>query len=184
MPNWNRRLLYDETGLPWVNPSPNIRSVREAALYPGVGLLEVLPVSVGRGTDTPFEVVGAPFIDPEALADEMSSRRLESVTFDPTRFTPTASVHRGILCGGVQIHLWERRRFHPCELGIHLADALARLYPAQFTPEVLSALRTMVGNETIPTALAAGHKPQDITATWKTDATTWHDRRAPYLLYK
>ncbi len=183
MPNWNRRLLFDQTGLPWVNPSPNIRNVRQAALYPGVGFLEGLPLSVGRGTDTPFEVVGAPWIDPLALADDLNARRLPGVSFVPARFTPASSVHKGVLCGGVQINLWDRRICLPSALGIHLADALVRLYGNKLPPAVLARMAPMVGRDTIPAALARGESPETIIASWAADGEAWRARRAPFLLY-
>jgi uncharacterized protein YbbC (DUF1343 family) len=160
-----------------------MRNIREALLYPGVGLLEVLPLSVGRGTDTPFELIGAPFIDPSALASELMARGLSSVTFSPVRFTPVSSVYKGQVCGGVQIHLWERRGFLPTALGIHLADALFRLYPRAFPAGTLDRMKTMIGNATIPGAIAAGEKPERIIASWKRDVDTWRKRRASFLLY-
>ena len=183
MPNWNRRLLWDQTGLPWVNPSPNIRNVREAALYPGIGFLEVLPLSVGRGTDTPFEIVGAPWVDGLALADDLNARRLPGVSFVPTRFTPTFSKHKGAVCGGVQINLWDRRLCRPSELGVHVADALARLFPAQLDAETLASMKGMIGNEAFPAALARGDAPENLIASWEKDVAEWRRRRAPFLLY-
>ena len=184
MPNWNRRLLFDQTGLPWVNPSPNIRNVRQAALYPGVGFLEGLPLSVGRGTDTPFEIIGAPWIDPLALADDLSSRRLPGVSFDPARFTPTSSTHKGALCGGVRINLWDRRICLPSALGIHLADALARRYPEKLPANVLvERMGRMVGRDSVPIALARHDDPNAIIASWAGDVAAWRTRRAPFLMY-
>jgi uncharacterized protein YbbC (DUF1343 family) len=183
MPNWNRRLWYDETGLPWVNPSPNIRNIREVALYPGVGFLENLPLSVGRGTDMPFEIIGAPWIDANALEANLSARRLPGVSFIPVRFTPTSSKHKDIVCNGVQINLWDRRLCRPSELGIHLADALARLYPATLTPEVLLGMRNWIGNSAIPQAIARGTAPSEIIRSWEPDVDAWLKRRQPFLLY-
>jgi uncharacterized protein YbbC (DUF1343 family)/CubicO group peptidase (beta-lactamase class C family) len=183
MPNWNRRLWYDETGLPWVNPSPNIRNMREAALYPGVGFLERLPLSVGRGTDMPFEILGAPWIDGNALEANLSARRLPGVSFSAVRFTPTASKHQGVVCGGVQINLWDRRLCRPSALGIHLADALTRLRPDLMTAEALSAIQTSVGTTTITNAIAIGTSPADIIRSWDDDVEAWLKRREPFLLY-
>lgn len=183
MPNWNRRLAWDQTGLPWVNPSPNIRNVREALLYPGIGFLEVLPVSVGRGTDTPFEVVGAPWINPLALADDLNARRLPGVSFVPVRFTPASSKHAKMPCGGVQVNLWDRRVCRPSVLGIHVADALARRYPDRLPADVLATMKGMIGNTVIPAALARHDAPETIIASWAADVETWRARRAPFLLY-
>ena len=105
--NWQRDAWLDETGLPWTNPSPNMRNLKQAILYPGIGLLESA-LSVGRGTDTPFELVGAPYIDDVKLADELNRAGLPGVGFVPIRFTPTASVHKGQPCGGVYVMLNDR----------------------------------------------------------------------------
>ncbi len=183
MTGWNRRMLFDETGLPWQNPSPNIRNMRQEILYPGVGFLEGLPLSVGRGTDTPFEILGAPWIDGVALAANLNARRLPGVTFVPVRFTPASSKHKGVQCGGVQIMLWQRQNFRPSELGIHLADALIRLYPTQLPAQLFGTARTMMGNEAVPAALLAGASPQSIIASWTQDVAVWRDRRAKFLLY-
>jgi uncharacterized protein YbbC (DUF1343 family) len=183
MPNWNRRLWYDETGIPWVNPSPNIRNIREAALYPGVGFLENLPLSVGRGTDMPFEILGAPWIDENALEANLSARRLPGVSFLAVRFTPASSKHKDILCGGVQINLWDRRLCRPSELGIHLADALARLFPSTLTAETLMGMRNWIGNSAIPAAIARGTAPGEIIRSWEPDVENWLKRRQPFLLY-
>ena len=183
MPNWNRRLWYDETRLPWVNPSPNIRNIREAALYPGVGFLENLPLSVGRGTDMPFEIIGAPWIDGVALEANLSARRLPGVSFSAVRFTPNFAKHKDVACSGVQINLWDRRLCRPSELGIHLADALARLYSTQLTAEVLGGMQNWIGNRTIPAAISLGTAPADIIRSWEPDVETWMKRRQPFLLY-
>ena len=183
MPNWNRRLWFDETGLPWVNPSPNLRNIREVALYPGVGFLENLPLSVGRGTDTPFEIIGAPWIDGTALEANLNARRLPGVSFTAAHFTPISSKHKGTVCGGVQINLWDRRLCRPTELGIHLADALARLYPAALTPEILMGMRNWIGNSAVPAAIARGVAPAEIIRSWSPDVEAWLKRREPFLLY-
>lgn len=183
MPNWNRRLLWDQTGLPWINPSPNIRNIREAALYPGIGFLEGLPLSVGRGTDMPFEILGAPWIDGTVLADRLSQRRLSGVSFVPVRFTPTSSNYKNKPCGGVQVNLWDRRICRPSELGIYVIDALARLYPDKLPATTLYDMRSMVGNEAIPAAIARGDAPDAIIASWSADVEKWRKRREGFLMY-
>jgi uncharacterized protein YbbC (DUF1343 family) len=129
MRGWDRHMWYDETGLEWVNPSPNMRSLNAAALYPGVGLLETTNVSVGRGTATPFEVLGAPWIDGRRLAACLSARRLPGVRLSPVHFTPDASVFAGQLCGGLRFTIWDREALKPVALGIEIASALRSLYP-------------------------------------------------------
>jgi uncharacterized protein YbbC (DUF1343 family)/CubicO group peptidase (beta-lactamase class C family) len=183
MKGWGRKVAYDQTGLPWVNPSPNIRSMRATYLYPGVGFLESLPISVGRGTDTPFEILGAPYIDPLALHANLVARKLPGVSFSPTHFTPTGSVHKGKLCGGVQINLWDRKACRPSELGIHIADALARLYPQNITAEELDGMRRMVGTEAMIASIKKATPPKEIIRSWEGDVKTWKQRRAPFLLY-
>ena len=183
MPNWNRRILFDQTGITWVNPSPNIRNVRQAAVYPGVGFLEGMPLSVGRGTDTPFEVIGAPWMDGVALADNLNARRLPGVSFAPVRFKPTSSKHKDVECGGIQIMLWDRRLCRPTELGIHLADALARLFPQNIDAKTLEIMHRWIGNKIIPEQIAKGTPPEEIIASWSKDVDTWKARRTPFLLY-
>ena len=131
--NWHRGWWFDQTGLPWTNPSPAMRNLTEAILYPGIGLLESA-VSVGRGTDTPFEVVGAPYIDDTRLAEELNHAGLRGVRFVPIRFTPTYSVHKGKLCGGVYILLTDRDRCNVVDVGLQIAETLYRLYPNDFDP--------------------------------------------------
>jgi len=133
---WKRKQWQDEAGLPWINTSPNMRSLNAAALYPGIGLLE-RAISVGRGTPTPFEILGAPYIDGARLAAEVD---VPGVQLTPVRFTPTASVHQGEECGGVMLRLTDRRALRSVDLGIAIAAALTRLYPAKFPVDELQPL--------------------------------------------
>ena len=119
-------MWFDETNLTWINPSPNMRSLTEATLYPGVGLLETTNVSVGRGTDTPFEIVGAPWIQGDKLAGELNQRRIPGVRFVPVRFTPKSSVFKEEECGGINIIITDRSAFRPVLTGIEIATALRR----------------------------------------------------------
>jgi uncharacterized protein YbbC (DUF1343 family) len=134
---WQRWQWQDEAGLPWVNTSPNMRSLSGAALYPGIGLLE-RALSVGRGTATPFEILGAPYVDGAALVREVG--RLPGVRLTPIRFTPTVSVHKGEECGGVRITITDRRALRSVEVGLRIADALVRLYGAKFPVEEMQPL--------------------------------------------
>src|SRR5262249_26202983 len=129
---WRRGDTYDRTGLLWVNPSPNMRSLTAALLYPGIGLLETTNLSVGRGTDRPFELIGAPWLDGRRLAEALAQSRLQGVRFVPTRLTPSGSVHAGKECGGVQIIVDDWQRFAPLETGLAIACQLKRLYPADW----------------------------------------------------
>jgi uncharacterized protein YbbC (DUF1343 family) len=177
--NWRRDLWLDQTGLPWSNPSPNMRNLTEAILYPGIGLLESA-LSVGRGTDTPFEVVGAPYIDDVKLAEELNDAALPGVRFVPIRFTPAASVHQGRLCRGVYILLTDRDRCNVVDVGLQLAETLYRLYPKDFDPDKMKHL--LLDQPTLD-ALKA-HKPlKDIRAAWQKNLDEFLKVRAKYLIY-
>src|SRR5204863_9672242 len=132
-------LSFDTTEQPWTNPSPNMRNLTEATLYPGVGLLESA-VSVGRGTDTPFEVIGAPYIEDVKLAAELNRTGLPGVRFVPIRFTPKASVFQDKECAGVYIMMTDRDALNAVDLGMALALTLQRLYPDEFALEKVEHL--------------------------------------------
>ncbi len=178
--NWSRAAWFDQTGLPWTNPSPNMRSLTEAMLYPGVGLLETTAVSVGRGTDTPFEVVGAPYIDDRRLAAELNRAGLPGARFVPVRFTPTASVFAGRLCRGVNILLTDRDRCDVVSVGLLIAQTLHRLYPTDFDLEKFDRL---LGDHATIEALKAGKTLAQIRQTWAAALAEFQKRRTEYLLY-
>jgi uncharacterized protein YbbC (DUF1343 family)/CubicO group peptidase (beta-lactamase class C family) len=181
MEGWERGDWFDSTGLDWVNPSPNLRSVTEAALYPGVALIEGTNVSVGRGTDTPFELVGAPWIKSRELAAYLNARGMSGVRFIPLIFTPTASVYSGQTCQGVNIMLTDRNGFDAPELGMELAAALHKLYPTDFKIDKMSAL---LANQSVFDALAAGQDPRRIAQDWQEGLETFEKLREKYLIYK
>lgn len=178
---WRRSMWFDQTGLPWTNPSPNMRSLTEAALYPGVGLLETTAVSVGRGTGTPFEVVGAPYIDDITLAAELNKAALEGVRFVPVRFTPNASVFKDRECGGVQIVLTDRDRCRVLDIGLLIAQTLHRLYPKDFNIDKFINLLT---DRPTLEAVREGRSLNDIRALWSSDIADFMKRRAGVLLYE
>ena len=180
MRGWSRELWYDETGLEWVNPSPNMRSLAAAALYPGVGLLEPTNVSVGRGTDTPFEVIGAPWLDGSRLAAFLAARRVPGVRFTPLRFTPSASVHQGKSCGGIRITIVDRDALASVALGIELASALKTLYPLEWDRSRLGAL---LANAATLARVEAGEPPESIVDSWKAGLAAFMKIRAKHLLY-
>lgn len=180
MDGWQRAMWLDETNLTWVNPSPNMRSLTEATLYPGIGLLETTNVSVGRGTDTPFEVVGAPWIDGRQLAAYLNSRGIAGVRFVPVRFTPQSSVFKGEECGGVNLIITERARFRPVTNGLEIAVALRKLYPAQW--RVGAYLRLLVNSDTFE-SLKRGDSTEQITRSWAAKLEEFRKVRARYLLY-
>jgi uncharacterized protein YbbC (DUF1343 family)/CubicO group peptidase (beta-lactamase class C family) len=177
---WRRGDLYDRTGLDWVNPSPNLRSLTEALLYPGIGLLETTNVSVGRGTDRPFEWVGAPWLDGRRLAALLREQGLPGVRFVPLRLTPAASTHQGKECGGVQIIVDDWARFRPVRTGLVIAWALHRLYPDQWQTERFNVL---LGYKAAWEGLRHGRAWQELEQGWQADLQRFRERRRPYLLY-
>jgi uncharacterized protein YbbC (DUF1343 family) len=180
MRGWSRRLWYDETGLEWVNPSPNMRSLAAAALYPGVGLLETTNVSVGRGTDTPFEVLGAPWIDGSRLARVLAARDVPGVRFSPLRFTPSASVYAGQSCGGVRVDLVDREALRSVTLGIAIAAALRDLYPTDWQRDGFAKL---LANREAFERLDRGEPAARIIDSWVRQLAEFQARRLKYLLY-
>ena len=183
MRGWKRSMLFDQTGLPWTNPSPNLRSARQAWLYAGVGFLEFLPLSVGRGTDTPFEIIGAPWLDALSVAADLNARGLPGVTFVPTRFTPTSSKYKGEPCGGVQILLWDRSVSRPAEMGIHILHSLLKHHADRLGPEVLDTTRRLIGSDSVKKMLLRGESPQAIIESWRAGIQEWKARREKFLLY-
>jgi uncharacterized protein YbbC (DUF1343 family)/CubicO group peptidase (beta-lactamase class C family) len=180
MEGWQRGDWFDSTGLAWVNPSPNLRSVTEAALYPGVALIEGTNVSVGRGTDTPFELVGAPWIKGKDLAAYLNARGIAGVRFVPVTFTPSSSVYSGQACSGLNVILTDRNGFDAPELGIELASALRKLYPADFKMERMSELLV---SQSLYEALAAGQDPRRIAQDWQDGLEKFQLMRKKYLIY-
>lgn len=177
---WRRDAWYDETGLPWINPSPNLRSVTQATTYPGLGGIEWANVSVGRGTDTPFEQMGAPWVDGVRLAEAINARRLPGVRVYPVRFTPAASKYAGELCQGVSIVVTDRQAFRPVRFGLELAAALWRLHGERFQPERTARL---FGSATGLARVRAGEDPAAVAASWAAGEAAWRRLRAKYLLY-
>jgi uncharacterized protein YbbC (DUF1343 family) len=177
--NWRRDLWFDQTGAPWTDPSPNMRNLIEATLYPGIGLLESA-LSVGRGTDTPFEVVGAPYINDLELAEALNRAQLKGVRFVPMQFTPGSSVYKGERCRGVFILVTDRDTCEVVDVGLRIAQTLYRLYPAQFKPEKMEHL--LVHPATIE-AIKANQPLKDIHALWQADLQEFRKIRAKYLLY-
>ena len=171
---WQRGDWYDRAGLVWTNPSPNMRRLAVATLYPGVGLLEFTNVSVGRGTDTPFEVFGAPYIAPRTLAGALNAEAMPGVRFVPVWFTPNASVFSGETCGGVQILVTDRDRLNAVQVGLTLAATLLRLFPEAWHPD---KLRTLLVNARAQEALLAGASYGDMAAGWA-DALRGYEARA------
>jgi uncharacterized protein YbbC (DUF1343 family)/CubicO group peptidase (beta-lactamase class C family) len=177
---WERAMWFDETSVPWTNPSPNMRSLQAALLYPGVGLLEFCNVSVGRGTDRPFEIFGAPYIDDARLAAAIAKANLPGLRVIPVRFTPNASVFKGQECKGVQFILTDRQSFAPVDLGIVLATTLNALYPRDLKIEKLARL---LADPATLEAIRAGKSLTEIKALWAADRERFATLRERCLLY-
>ncbi len=177
---WKRGMWFDETGQPWKNPSPNMRSLTQATLYPGVGLLEFSAVSVGRGTDTPFEVVGAPYIDDLKLAAELNAAGLKHVRFVPIRFTPNASVNKDKECRGVNIILTDREKCDVVDIGILIASTLHRMYPKDYD---LAKFNRLLGHPATIQMIREGASIKDIRKSWEPAVKEFMKRRKEYLIY-
>jgi len=181
MEGWSRSMWFDETGQTWINPSPNMRSLTEATLYPGIGLLETTNVSVGRGTDTPFEVVGAPYIEGQKLARYLNGRNLPGVRFVPIRYKPNASTFKDQDCGGINIIVTDRNAFNAVRTGIEIAAGLRKLYPNDWQADKYARLLV---NQEVLTLVTRGDSPEDIEKLVKPKIDEFIKRRAPFLLYK
>jgi uncharacterized protein YbbC (DUF1343 family) len=181
MENWDRSRWYDETALPWVNPSPNIRSVTQALLYAGVGLLEATNLSVGRGTEAPFEVVGAPWIEPHGLARALNDLRLPGVRFDPVVFTPSADVYKNVPCSGVRLVVADREAIRPVTVGLAVGRVLRERYRNQFKAEPIQNL--LVNRQTMWAFLRGETLPR-VTAWAEAARASFLNRRASYLIYR
>ena len=181
MTGWQRGDWFDATGLTWTNPSPNLRSLREAILYPAVGLIETTNISVGRGTDTPFAYVGAPWMEGNALARALNARYLPGVRFVAVEFTPKAPYpYADQLCKGVELIVTDRDVVDSPELGLEIAYALHTLYPSKFQ---LEKIRTLLANKAVLEGLLANRDPQRIAEDWQPQLEDFKMKRKTYLLY-
>lgn len=180
MEGWTRKMFWANTSLSWIPPSPNLRSPVEALLYPGVGLLETTNVSVGRGTEQPFERIGSPYIDSNKLADELNRARLPGVHFAPIRFTPNASTFAHEECGGVRIEVTNASVLEPVRMGLFIAITLRKLYGAEWKS---AGLMTLLGNARVFEALVRGDNIDAIMKLYEKDLAAFAERRGPFLLY-
>jgi len=180
MKDWHRRDTFDMTGLAWVAPSPALRTLRANFLYPGVEILQAGGVSVGRGTPTPFEVLGAPWIDSDALLAELNRRKVPGVQFAAARFTPVSGLYEGKVCNGISIDLVDRSALQPILMGLEIAEALHHLYPEQFHLEKMIEL---LGSNTTIEQLKRGTDPKEIEASWGGDLDKFRAMHEKYLLY-
>ena len=187
--NWTRDLRLDQTGLPWINPSPSMRSLTAATLYPGLCLLESTQLSMGRGTLKPFEQVGAPFIDGERLAASLNRAGIAGVRFEAVKFTPRPTLYPGPVaslkyrdeaCGGVRVVLTDAAHCAVVDIGLELAVTLQRLYPEQMK---ISAMARLLGDDATLAAILAGKSSAEIKASWTQGLAEFATRRRPFLLY-
>jgi uncharacterized protein YbbC (DUF1343 family) len=178
--NWGRDDWFDATGLTWVNPSPNMRNMVAASLYTGIGAIEASNVSVGRGTDSPFEQLGAPWIDGPRLAAELNRRNLPGVRFYPISFTPASSKFASELCHGVFIIVTDRDRMRPVRVGLEVASALYRLFP---TPFEVDKVGRLFGADTVR-RIRGGEDPAAVATAWVRAESQWRLVRSKYLLYR
>ena len=181
MVNWRRDLWFDQTGLSWVNPSPNMRNLNQATLYPGIGAIEYSNVSVGRGTDQPFEQIGAPWINGRALAEHLNARVLPGISFYPVAFTPTASKYAKEPCQGVFMVITNRTALQPVRVGLEIAAALWKLHGDAYKMETTERL---LGSRQSLDRVKAGEDPLRVAAGWNAAQARWRQLRAKYLLYR
>jgi uncharacterized protein YbbC (DUF1343 family)/CubicO group peptidase (beta-lactamase class C family) len=178
---WGRDRWFDETGVIWINPSPSMRNLHQATLYPGLGSIEWSNVSVGRGTDTPFEQVGAPWVDGVKLSEALNGRGIAGVRFYPVRFTPASSVYANEECGGVFMVVTDREALRPVRLGVEIAAALYKLYPDRF--DFKNTVR-LLGSQSTIDRIRKGDDPAEIAASWAGDEARWRLLRNKYLIYR
>lgn len=181
MKGWKRNQLFQDTGLRWIPPSPNLRTLNATVLYPGLEILQNAGVSVGRGTPTPFEQIGAPWIDPEELARELVRRNSPGIRVKPLQFTPASGPNAGKRCGGVAFRVLNRGAVRSMRIGIDIALILKKLYPTQFDSDKLVLL---LGNESSVKRIQDGSGADEILASWEADLKTFQQTRAKYLLYR
>jgi uncharacterized protein YbbC (DUF1343 family) len=181
MKNWRRNYFYESTAARWIPPSPNLRTLKGAVLYPGLEILQNAGVSVGRGTETPFEEFGAPWINGEEVASTLNARHLPGLHFAAQPFIPVVGLYSGQRCGGVAVRITDPQAVRAMRMGIEVATVLRKLYPADFDP---AKLLLLTGNAETIRLLQDGAPPDQITASWSTDLATFDAVRRKYLLYK
>ncbi|MCF8215512.1 MAG: DUF1343 domain-containing protein [Chlorobium sp.] len=192
MQGWNRSMLFPETGLPWVPPSPNMPSVETAAVYPGMCLFEGLNASEGRGTTTPFQLFGAPFIDPYALLEQCEGPEFDGLFLRPTWFKPTFHKFREETIGGLWLHVCDHRRFRPFAAAVALTAAICKLYPLDLHflhgvyefNDTIPAFDLLAGNDAIRSAILDGRDAATVISSWKQEETDFLAAKAGFHLYR
>ncbi|HXE79913.1 MAG TPA: DUF1343 domain-containing protein [Vicinamibacterales bacterium] len=192
MKGWKRSYYYDDTGLPWVLPSPNMPTLDTAIVYPGTVLFEGTLISEGRGTTRPFELIGAPWIDAEHFAEGLNARQLPGVHFRPAVFEPTFQKHARVPCGGCQIHVLDRRTFEPCTVGVALLKACRRAAPSNFAwrPPPYEyeyeklPIDILAGSPELRLQIESDVILDDIVAGWEPELEAFRKLRKDFLLYE
>jgi uncharacterized protein YbbC (DUF1343 family) len=192
MTGWSRKQWFDETGLPWALPSPNMPTLDTALVYPGMCLLEGTNLSEGRGTTRPFEIFGAPFVHPETLVRVLDEFRLPGVAFRPLSFLPTFQKHANMLCGGAQIHVTDRRRFKPFKTGVAVVKAIHNTWPREFAwkqppyeyEEIKMPVDILAGTDRLRKGIEAWKDLDEMEAWWKQESRAFEKIRKKYLIYK
>ena len=181
MRNWHRNYFFESTGIKWIPPSPNLRTIKGSILYPGIEILQSAGVSVGRGTQTPFEEFGAPWMNGDEVAAALNARNLPGVRFAGQPFIPIAGLYSGQRCGGVSIKITDRFKVRSMRMGLEIAAILQKLYPKQFE---VSKMIELVGNSDTMQQLQSGVAPEKIVASWSESLTAFDQIRRKYFLYK
>jgi len=181
MRNWHRNYFYESTGLRWVPPSPNLRTTKGAILYPGLEILQNAGISVGRGTEAPFEIFGAPWMNGEEVASALNAKHLPGLKFVAQLLIPVSGLYAGQRCGGVSIKIGEKSAVRSMRMGLEIAAVLERLYPDKVD---LAKTITLLGNAATVEELRIGAPPEKIVADWKEDLAAYEKTRRKYILYK
>jgi uncharacterized protein YbbC (DUF1343 family) len=192
MQKWKRKMWFDQTGLPWVMPSPNMPTLNTALVYPGMCLLEGTNISEGRGTTRPFEIFGAPFIHPETIINVLKEFKLPGVVFRPLSFEPTFQKYAGTLCGGAQIHVTNRETFRPFKTGVAVLKAIHNTYPRDFAwkqppyeyEEIKLPIDILAGGDRLRKEIEAWKDLDEMETWWKEEAKEFYKKRKKYLMYK
>jgi uncharacterized protein YbbC (DUF1343 family) len=191
MDGWKRSMWYDQTGLPWIQPSPNLPTIDSAVVYPGTVLVEGTMLSEGRGTTRPFEYIGAPYIRPSHLASKLNTLGLPGVTFRPVYFEPTFQKWHGAMCGGVQLHVSDREIYESYLSGIMLISTVRSLYPDSFAwrqppyeyEHERLPIEILCGGRPVPDLIERAASAREVRESWRADVDKFRAARAPYLLY-
>jgi uncharacterized protein YbbC (DUF1343 family) len=181
MKGWHRNYFFESTGLRWIPPSPNLRTLKGSILYPGLEILQNAGVSVGRGTEAPFEEFGAPWINGEEVATELNAKNLPGLRFANQRFIPVSGLYAGQHCGGVGIKVTDRAAVRSIRMGLEIAEILQKKYPANFDT---AKMLLLLGNSETVSQLQAGTTPAEIVAGWAKDLAAYDQMRRKYFLYQ